>query len=202
MKSLYHWVLSWADSPNGTRFMALISFAESSFFPIPADPLLIALALGKIRKALYFALVCTVASVLGGVFGYLIGFFLWWSSPNEFSSIANFFFDNVPGFSIEVFRNVQQQYESYNFLVIFLAAFTPIPYKVFSISAGAFFVNLPIFVIASTLGRGLRYFALAFLIKIFGKPIKELLDKYFNLFIILLTILFIFSYFLVVYFFN
>ena len=202
MKSLYHWVLSWAESPYGTRFMAIISFAESSFFPIPADPLLIALALGKIRKALYFALVCTVASVLGGVFGYLIGYFLWWSSPNEFSSIANFFFNNVPGFSIEVFRNVQQQYESYNFLVIFLAAFTPIPYKVFSISAGAFFVNLPIFVIASTLGRGLRYFALAFLIKIFGKPIKELLDKYFNLFIILLTRLFIFSYFLVVYFFN
>jgi membrane protein YqaA with SNARE-associated domain len=202
MKSLYHWVLSWAESPYGTRFMAFISFAESSFFPIPADPLLIALALGKIRKALYFALVCTVASVLGGVFGYIIGYFLWWSSPNEFSSIANFFFNNVPGFSIEVFRNVQQQYENYNFLVIFLAAFTPIPYKVFSISAGAFFVNLPIFVIASTLGRGLRYFALAFLIKIFGKPIKELLDKYFNLFIILLTILFIFSYFLVVYFFN
>ena len=89
MKSLYHWVLSWAESSHGTRFMAFISFAESSFFPIPADPLLIALALGKIRKALYFAMVCTVASVLGGVFGYIIGYFLWWSSPNEFSSLAN-----------------------------------------------------------------------------------------------------------------
>jgi len=144
---------------------------------------------------------CTLGSVVGGIFGYMIGYFLWWTSPGEYSSVAEFFFNIVPGFTTEVFDNIKIRYETYNFIVIFTAAFTPIPYKVFSISAGAFSINLPIFIIASILGRGLRFYMISTLVWFFGDTIKAMLDKYFNLFIIILTIIFCLSYFLIGYLF-
>ena len=181
--------------------MFIVSFTESSFLPIPADPLLIALGLGKTKRAFYYAFICTLASVLGGVFGYLIGYFIWWSSPGEYSQVAMFFFNVVPGFTIELFDKVKVQYEAYNFFVIFMAAFTPIPYKVFSISAGAFYINLPTFIIASILGRGLRFYMVSALVWFFGPGVKRIMDKYFNWFIIILTIVFTLSYFLIGYIF-
>ena len=169
LRKLYDWVLTLADSAYGTITLFIVSFTESSFLPIPADPLLIALGLGKTKRAFYYAFICTIASVLGGVFGYLIGYFLWWNpSPPDFSGIAMFFFNVVPGFTEDLFEKVRIQYEAYNFFVIFMAAFTPIPYKVFSISAGAFYVNLSTFIIASILGRGLRFYMVSALVWFFG----------------------------------
>jgi membrane protein YqaA with SNARE-associated domain len=201
LKNLYQWVLSWAESAYGVFILFCVSFAESSFFPVPADPLLIALAIGNTKKSFYYAFMCTLGSVVGGIFGYMIGYFLWWTSPGEYSSVAEFFFNIVPGFTTEVFDNIKIRYETYNFIVIFTAAFTPIPYKVFSISAGAFSINLPIFIIASILGRGLRFYMISTLVWFFGDTIKAMLDKYFNLFIIILTIIFCLSYFLIGYLF-
>jgi len=201
LKNLYQWVLSWAESTYGVFILFCVSFAESSFFPVPADPLLIALAIGNTKKSFYYAFMCTLGSVVGGIFGYMIGYFLWWTSPGEYSSVAEFFFNIVPGFTTEVFDNIKIRYETYNFIVIFTAAFTPIPYKVFSISAGAFSINLPIFIIASILGRGLRFYMISTLVWFFGDTIKAMLDKYFSLFIIILTIIFCLSYFLIGYLF-
>jgi membrane protein YqaA with SNARE-associated domain len=199
LKSLYQWVLSWAESAYGTLVLFLVAFAESSFFPVPADPLLMALCLGKVKKSMYYVFMCTLGSVLGGVFGFIIGYYLWYTPGGELTGIANFFYRVIPGFSPEVFDNVGAQYDAHNFLVIFTAAFTPIPYKVFSITAGVFQINLPIFIIASILGRGGRFVIIGLLIRFFGEPIKVIMDKHFNTFIIVLTIIFALSYVLVAY---
>ena len=120
LKNLYEWVLSWAESAYGTLVLFLVAFAESSFFPVPADPLLMALCLGKVKKSMYYVFMCTLGSVLGGVFGFIIGYFLWYTPGGELTGIANFFFRVIPGFSPEVFDNVGAQYDAHNFLVIFI----------------------------------------------------------------------------------
>tara|TARA_Y100000748_G_scaffold299076_1_gene295337 strand:+ start:2310 stop:2924 length:615 start_codon:yes stop_codon:yes gene_type:complete len=189
IRNLYDWVLSWANKPNGVRALGSISFAEASFFPIPPDILLIPLALGNKRKAIYFGIVCTFYSILGGVLGYSIGLWLWWSTSGELSAFANYFFENVPGLSVESFYNVKLLYEKYNFFIIFTAGFTPIPFKLFTISAGAFSVEFTLFLLASIVGRGSRFMILSFLIKKFGESIKYFIDKYFNILAIVFTIL-------------
>ena len=191
VRKLYDWVLHWAETPYGPIALFLLAFAESSFFPIPPDALLIALALGVRNKAFNFALNSTIASVIGALMGYAIGYYLWWSSPNEFSSVAHFFFNNVPGFKENVFYDVKNLYDQYNFWVVFTAGFTPIPYKVITISAGAFDINLLVFTIASIISRGARFFLVAFLIWKFGPTIKSFIDKYFNWLAIAFTVLLI-----------
>ncbi|PIW70711.1 MAG: cytochrome B, partial [Ignavibacteriales bacterium CG12_big_fil_rev_8_21_14_0_65_30_8] len=143
LRKLYDWVLYWAETPYGAAVLFILAFAESSFFPIPPDALLIALVLGSQKKAFKFALICTVGSISGAVLGYLIGHYLWWTPNNEFSSLATFFFSNFPGFTQEIFFRVQELYNQYNFWIVFTAGFTPLPYKVFTVSAGAFNVNFP-----------------------------------------------------------
>ena len=201
LRRLYDWVLSWASSPYAVPVLFTVSFVESSFFPIPADPLLIALILGLRKRAFYYAFICTAGSVFGGIFGYFVGSFLWWTETMDFSSIATFFFTYIPGFTEQLFYNIQAQYESYNFVVIFTAAFTPIPYKVFSISAGAFDINFLTFVVASILGRGLRFYGITVVLWYFGRPVKKIIDKYFNLLAILLLLISIISYIIIVYIF-
>lgn len=189
LRSLYDWVLHWAQTPYGPIALFVLAFAESSFFPIPPDALLIAMVLGASAKAFKFALNCTVASVIGALFGYAIGHYLWWTPSNEFTPIANFFFNSIPGFTQELFFNVQKMYDQYDFWIVFTAGFTPIPYKVITISSGAFNINIPMFVIASIISRGARFFLVAFLIWRFGPQIKSFIDKYFNWLAIAFTVL-------------
>ena len=189
VRQLYDWMLHWAESPYGPIALFLLAFAESSFFPIPPDALLIALVLGARKKAFKFALNSTVASVLGALLGYAIGSFVWWNDGGEFSNFALFFFNNIPGFTDTIFYKVQGLYEEWNFWIVFTAGFTPIPYKVFTISAGAFDVNLILFVLASIVSRAGRFFLVAGLIWKFGDPIKSFIDKYFNLLAIAFTVL-------------
>jgi membrane protein YqaA with SNARE-associated domain len=169
----------------------LLAFAESSFFPVPPDALLIALVLGARRKAFKYAAICTVASLTGGLFGYLIGHYIWWTPSNEFTAVADFFFRNIPGFTRETFYRIQHLYNEYNFWIIFTAGFTPLPYKVFTISAGAFNIFFPMFVIASVISRGARFFIVAGLIWKFGPQIKTFIDKYFNTLALIFTVLLI-----------
>ncbi|HUF50973.1 MAG TPA: YqaA family protein [Longimicrobiales bacterium] len=173
VRRLYNWTLSWAERPGGPVALGALSFAESSFFPIPPDPLLIALALGAPRRALMFGAICTAASVLGGVAGYAIGYFVW-------EAVSGFFFAHVPGVSPEAFATVQEWYRRWDFWAIFLAGFTPLPYKVFTLSAGVFQISFPIFVIASITSRGLRFFILSGLVYFFGPQIKAFIDRHFN----------------------
>ena len=174
VRRLYDWVLHWADTPYGLQALAVLAFAESSVFPIPPDPLLIALCLGATRRALRFAAVATIASVLGGILGYGIGAVVW-------ISVSDFFFVYVPGVTPEAFDTVQRLYDRWDFWAVFVAGLTPIPYKVFTISAGVFAINFPVFIFASVLSRGLRFLLVAGLIYRFGESIRSFIDRYFNL---------------------
>ncbi|MDH5759133.1 MAG: DedA family protein [Gemmatimonadota bacterium] len=173
MRRLYDWVLHWAQTPYGVAALFILAFAESSFFPIPPDPLLIALCLGAAARSYRFAVVATVASVVGGMVGYLIGAGAW-------DLIGDWFFAYVPGVTPEAFERVQGLYDEYDFWAVFLAGLTPIPYKVFTLSAGIFSINFGVFVLASVMSRGLRFFAVAALIHHFGPPISVFIDRYFD----------------------
>ncbi len=173
LRRLYDWVLSFAGRPSGERALFAFAFAESSFFPIPPDPLLVALALGAPRRALRFALVCALASVTGGLAGYAIGWGLW-------QTVDQYFYAYVPGVSPEAFATVQSLYNRYDFWSIFAAGFTPIPFKVFTLSAGVFRISLPVFLIASTVSRSARFFLVAGLIYVKGPSIQGFIDRHFD----------------------
>ena len=173
LRRLYDWTLSWAESRWGPAALAALAFSEAVFFPIPPDPLLMALALGKPRYALRFAALCTGASVLGAVGGYFVGVWLW-------QAVDQFFFAYVPGFTEANFSYVQLKYEENAFLAIFAAAFTIIPFKVFTIASGVFQVGLGTLVGASVLGRGLRFLSVALLLQWLGPRAKDFIDRHFN----------------------
>ncbi|MCX7827483.1 MAG: DedA family protein, partial [Verrucomicrobiae bacterium] len=127
IRRLYDWTLGWAERPGGAWALFLIAFAESSVFPIPPDVLLLALCVGAPKKSFRFALICASGSVLGGMAGYLIGSAAW-------HIVKDFFIPFV--FSQEAFEKVQSLYQGNAFVAILTAAFTPIPYKVFTVAAG------------------------------------------------------------------
>ena len=187
IRRMYDWVLSWADTPYGVPALFVLSFAESSFFPIPPDVLLIALAISIPARAFRFAAWCTLASVLGGLFGYFIGYALW-------TTFEPYLIPRV--FSQEKFAYVTGQYNEYSFLAVFIAAFTPVPYKVFTVAAGVAQLNILGFVLASIVGRGGRFFLVAFVIRLLGPKAKQWIDEYFNVATIIGTVLLIGGFFL------
>jgi len=168
------WVLSWGETPYAGPALFLLAFAEASFFPVPPDLLLIALSLSVPARALRYALLATCGSVTGGILGYGIGAGLW-------SLTADWFYTYIPGFSSQLFQRVGDLFAQYDFWTVFAAGFTPIPYKVFTIAAGVFGINLPIFIFASLVSRGLRFYLVAWLLKRYGGQAKLFIEKYFNL---------------------
>lgn len=192
VRKLYDWVLKWSESKYGAIALFILAFAESSFFPIPPDVLLIALVLGATTKAFKYALICSIGSVLGGYFGYFIGYGLW-------AGVDQFFFAHIPGFTQELFNSVVAQYNENGFWIVFTAGFTPIPYKVFTITSGVTEMNLVMFGLASIVGRSARFFLVAWLLWKYGAPIKSFIDKYFNLLALAFTIVLIGSFVLIKY---
>ena len=190
-------MLSWGNSRWGAAALFGFAFAESSFFPIPPDVLLIALCLGAVARSFRFAAICTLGSVTGAMLGYAIGFFAWQTTGGEYTALAHFFFNHV--FSVEAFESVGALYDRYNFWIVFTAGFTPLPYKIFTITGGLFHINFVMFLIASLVSRGLRFFLIAWLIWRFGAPIKSFIDKYFNLLAIAFTLLLVGSFVLLGY---
>ncbi len=179
IKRLYDWVLSWSDSRWGWLALLFIALFEASWFPLPPDILLIALCLGATKKSFRFATICLIGSITGAALGYGIGHFLWVTPAGDPTAVAVFFYDHV--FSIESFNNVGSLYDRFNFWIVFTAGFTPLPFKLFTIAGGMFSINFPMFIIASIVSRGMRFFLIAWLIWRFGAPIKGFIDKYFNL---------------------
>lgn len=183
IRRLYDWVLHWAETPYGGPALFLLAFVESSVFPIPPDVLLIALCISTPHHALRFATLASIGSVLGGLLGYFIGWGFW-------SLVADFFYAYIPGFTPDVFMQVQHLFSQYDFWLVFTAGFTPIPYKVITIGAGVFEINLLIFLVASLISRSLRFFLVAGLLIKYGPGIRTFIDRYFNwlsfIFVILL----------------
>jgi membrane protein YqaA with SNARE-associated domain len=187
-RRLYDWVLGWADTPYGSPALFCLALAESSFFPVPPDVLLAPLVLGNRRKWVRFALACSVASVVGGVLGYLIGMGLWSQIDQTVYSW------HVPGINEANFAKATDWYKEYNFWIVFAAGFTPLPYKVITISAGLFFKDegwgpFLVFLLASAVSRSARFFLVAGLMGRLGPRVTPLLDKYFNLACILFMVL-------------
>ena len=193
LRKLYDWVLHWAETPYGTWALFLLAFCESSFFPIPPDILLIALAIALPRKALTYAWVCSIGSVLGGCFGYLIGW--------QFMHVIGERIINFYGL-IDKFDKIEQLYRTYDAWAIGIAGFTPIPYKVFTISAGAFQINFAVFVLASLVSRSARFFLVGGMIYLFGPKIQPFIERYFNILAIVFTVLLIGGFFLIKYLFR
>ena len=196
LRKLYDWVLHWAKTPYGPIALFVLSFSEASFFPIPPDVLLIALALGSRKQSFKFALICSIASIMGAMGGYGIGHFLWWNIDG-YNEIAHFFFNHIPGFNESIFLDIQKQYDHYGFIITFTAGFTPIPFKVFTITAGAFNISFPLFLIASTISRSARFFLVSFLIVKYGEKVEGFINRYFNLLTVAFAIILIGSYVLI-----
>ena len=167
ISDLKHWVLAWGDSPWGSLALFVLAFWESSFFPIPPDGLMIALAAGNLPFALGVSGLATAGSLLGAMLGYWIG--LRGGRP-----VLNRFF------SAKRIHYVEQQYQKRDIWAVTIAAFTPIPYKVFAIGAGAFRLNFRRFMLASLIGRGGRFFLVGILITVFGTQIETIVDDYFD----------------------
>lgn len=186
VRRLYDWVLGWSESRWGEVALFVLALAEASFFPVPPDVLLIALCLGNPRRSLRYALICTAGSVIGGMGGYAIGYYLW-QNEGGYTAFANWCYAHL--FSPEQFLAVKEKFDASAFLAIFTAGFTPIPYKVFTIAGGVFHISFNTFVLASVISRGMRFFLIAGLIWKFGAPIKVFIDKYFNWIAIAFTVL-------------
>lgn len=165
---LYAKVMRWSAHPQAEKYLAGLSFAESSFFPIPPDVMLAPMVLAQRHRAWFLAGLTTVASVLGGLLGYLIGYL-------AFASIEPWIMEAGYGHKLEI---AQDWFAEWGVWVVFVAGFSPIPYKVFTITAGALHLALLPFIIASLIGRGARFFLVAGLLGIFGHKIEPFIQKY------------------------
>ena len=172
LKQIYYKILDLSSKPKAEIFLAVIAFLESSFFPIPPDLLLLPMALSRPLKWIRLALIATLFSVLGGILGYFIGVFLW---DTLGQAIINMYHLN------EQFNLFKEDYNKNGALIVFIAGFTPIPYKLITISSGGMQLNLITFIIASLASRGARFYLLAAIIRIFGNAAKNFIEKYFTL---------------------
>jgi len=165
---LYSRAMQWARHRHAQRYLAGLSFAESSFFPIPPDVMLAPMSLAKPSRALWFATLTTIASVLGGVFGYLIGMFAFEAVEPLLHSAGYY----------PKYLQAKAWFDEWGFWAVFLAGFSPIPYKVFTITAGVISMAMLPFVLASMIGRGGRFFLVAMLMAWGGERMEALLHKY------------------------
>ena len=172
LRALYDWTMAKAAHPHAQSWLAVISFIESSFFPIPPHPLLGLMCLAEPNKALRFGIIATAASVLGGLFGYAIGYFL-------YESIGAWLI-GVLGLA-DSFPQAACYLREYDFEVILVAGSTPIPFKLLTITAGFVEMSLLTFILASIAGRGLIFLTVGILFRVFGRPIKQFIDNYLGL---------------------
>jgi len=187
-KRTYNWTLEKAQHKNAKWYLSLISFAESSFFPIPPDILLIPMALASKANALFYAFICTLFSVLGGILGYVIGYFF-------YNSVGIYIVDF---YHLENSFNIfESYYKEFGILIVLGAGITPFPYKFITIASGVFGLNIFLFIIVSIIGRGLRFYLIAILLYFFGEKIKLFIDKYFNILTIVFFILLVGSVFII-----
>ena len=186
LKNLYNKILLISAKPKAEIFLGAIAFLESSFFPIPPDLLLLPMTLSRPLKWVRLALIATFFSVLGGIFGYFIGIFLWDTIGQtiiEFYHLEN------------QFNLLEKNYNEKGALIVFIAGFSPIPYKLITISSGVMHLDLITFILASLTSRGARFFILTGIIRIFGDTAKKFIDKYFSFvtFILGIIIIIVFS---------
>ncbi|MBD8679442.1 YqaA family protein [Sphingomonas sp. CFBP 13720] len=167
-RALYDWTLRLANHRHAVRSLAIVSFCESSFFPVPPDVVLVPVILQHRTRAYRIAAICTIASVLGGMLGYAIGYFL---------------FDTVGKWVIDLYglqksaADFQKKFAEYGAVIILLKGLTPIPFKLVTIASGLAKFNFALFVITATITRAFRFFLIAFLLKRYGQPVQDFIEK-------------------------
>jgi len=186
MRSAYDWMMRFAEKPNAERALFGISFAEASFFPIPPDPLLMAMGAAKPNRAIRFAAITTAASVLGAMLGWCIGMFLW----EAIGERVVHFYDPEE----HTLGKIRGWFDEYGLLSLLIAAITPIPFKVFTIATGMMVstgtaISFPAFVGACIVGRGFRFFIEGLLLRYFGKPMVAFMERWFDILAVLFTLL-------------
>lgn len=189
MRRAYYWVVGWAEKPQAEKALAGLSFAESSFFPIPPDPLLIAIVTARPKKWLRFATITTVASVLGGILGYIIG-------AAAISAVMPIIIQ--VGYE-DAYKSAVEWFANYGAFAVVVAGFTPIPYKIFTIAGGAAGMSIPLFLIGSIIGRGGRFYLVAFLMQHFGRRYKDKIEKYIDVLGIAFVLLLVLGFVLIKY---
>lgn len=187
-RRIYNWVLSFSDKKFSGFALFLVAFTESAFFPVPPDVLLISLSVAKPKKSFKYAFLCSAGSVLGALLGYVIGLAL-------YESVGKMI---IHGLGYEVaFQKVGMMYAESAFFALLTAAFTIIPFKVFTISAGVWKISIWTLLFASLIGRSLRFFGVSVLFYFFGRKIKDFIEKYFDLLALSFVILLVFGFFLI-----
>jgi membrane protein YqaA with SNARE-associated domain len=172
-RAMYDWVLRMAHHRHALRSLAAVSFAESSFFPIPPDVMVVPMVIARRDQAYLIATICTVSSVIGAMFGYAIGYFLLESVGQWLINLYHMQ-DKIGQF--------QTMYGQYGAAIILLKGLTPIPFKLVTIASGIAHFNFPLFVILATITRGARFFIIAALLKRFGEPVQAFIEERLNLF--------------------
>jgi len=172
LRRLYDRVMQLAEGPQAEKWLAVISFSESSFFPIPPDAMIVPMVLARPERAWRIAAICTIASVLGGFFGYAIGYFLYETIGRP---IVDFY-----GYQ-EAFEKFHHQFQEWGLWIILIKGMTPIPYKIVTIASGVAHFDLAVFAVASLVTRAARFFLVAALLKAFGPPLRTFIERYLTL---------------------
>ena len=172
LRRLYDRIMTLAEGPQAMKWLALVSFAESSFFPVPPDAMIVPMVLARPERAWRIAWVCTLSSVIGGFFGYAIGYFLYESIGRP---IVDFY-----GYQ-EPFLKFQHQFQEWGLWIILIKGMTPIPYKIVTIASGVAHFDLLVFALASLATRGARFFLVAALLRVFGPPLRTFIERYLTL---------------------
>lgn len=172
LRRLYDRVMQLAEGPQAEKWLAVISFSESSFFPIPPDAMIVPMVLARPERAWRIAAICTIASVLGGFFGYAIGYFLYETVGRQ---IVDFY-----GYQA-AFEKFHHQFQEWGLWIILIKGMTPIPYKIVTIASGVAHFDLAVFAAASLVTRAARFFLVAALLKAFGPPLRTFIERYLTL---------------------
>jgi membrane protein YqaA with SNARE-associated domain len=177
LKQTYDWTLKWSKSRYSVLALFVFLFSDASIFPLPTTVIFITMSLLYPLRSKYNALIATIAMVCGATVGYCIGHYLWLSSEGGYTVIAQYFFNHIPGFTVDLYHNAQALYSKWSYGILFAAIVLPIPYQFYSISAGAFDSNFFMFGFTTLLFQGLRFFGLAYLIARFGEDVKTMFQK-------------------------
>jgi len=172
LRRIYDRVMLLAEGPQAEKWLAIVSFTESSFFPIPPDAMIVPMVLARPERAWRIAFICTIASVVGGFFGYAIGYFL-------FETVGRPIVD-LYGYQA-AFDKFQHQFQEWGLWIILIKGMTPIPYKIVTIASGVAHFDLLVFAAASLVTRAARFFLVAALLKVFGPPLRTFIERYLTL---------------------
>lgn len=180
LRNIFDWIIDKAHSRYGILILFVAAFFESVFSVFPFTLLFIPLIIANLDKAMFFGKIAAVGGVVGAAAGYALGYFAWIDGSGSFTSLAQFFFNNFPDFSIEKYEHIRGLFNEWGALVVITAGFIPMPFEIITISSGVFEVNFFYFILAVIVGRGGRYMLIAFLIWKYGPTVKTFIEKYFN----------------------